>query len=56
MFLNVVSKTDQSGSVMFNLLIVLACEDALVDLHALQTTTEQFRLCECGTVVLENCI
>jgi hypothetical protein len=32
---NVVSETDQSGSMMFNLLTVLACEDVKADLHAL---------------------
>jgi hypothetical protein len=33
---------------MFNLVIVLAREDAEVHLHALQAMTEQFRLCEWG--------
>jgi hypothetical protein len=35
---------------------VLVREDVEVHLHALQTVTEQFQLCEWGTVVLENCI
>jgi hypothetical protein len=39
LFLTLVSRTDQSGSVMFNLVIVLAREDAKVHLHALQTMT-----------------
>jgi hypothetical protein len=39
---------------MFNLLIVLACEDAEVDLHALQTMSEQFQLCEWGHCHLEK--
>jgi hypothetical protein len=35
--------------------IVLDRED-VVYLYALQTMTEQFQLCEWGTVALENCI
>jgi hypothetical protein len=35
---------------------MLAKEDAEVHLHAFQTMTEQFQLCEWGIVVLENCI
>jgi hypothetical protein len=36
--------------------IVFATEDAEVQLHALQTVTEQFLPCEKWIVVLENCI
>jgi hypothetical protein len=35
---------------------MLARDDAEVHLHALQTMTEEIQLCECGIVVLENCI
>jgi hypothetical protein len=35
---------------------MLVREDVGIHLHALQTTTEQFQLCEWGIVVLENCI
>jgi hypothetical protein len=35
---------------------VLAREDAQIHLHALQTMTEQFQVCEWGIIVLENCI
>jgi hypothetical protein len=43
LFLTLVSKTDQSDSV-----IVLAWEDAKGHLRALETTTEQLQLCEWG--------
>jgi hypothetical protein len=39
-----------------NLVIVLAREDVEVHLHALQSTTEQFQLCEWGHCRLGNCI
>jgi hypothetical protein len=49
LFLTLVSKTDQSGSVKFksNLMIMLA-RDVEVHLHVLQTITEQVQLCESG--------
>jgi hypothetical protein len=34
---------------------MLAKEDVEVHLHALQTMTQQFQLCEWAIVVLENC-
>jgi hypothetical protein len=37
-----------------DLVIVLAREDVEVHVHVLQTMTEQFQMCEWGTVVLEN--
>jgi hypothetical protein len=33
---------------------MLAREDVEVNLHAVETMTEQFQLCEWGTVVMEN--
>jgi hypothetical protein len=45
LFLNLVSKTDQSGSMMFKSGdTVLAGEDVEVRLHALQRMNQQFRL------------
>jgi hypothetical protein len=47
MFLTLVSKTDQSGSVVFKCDdYVLAREYVDVHLLALQTLTEQIQLCE----------
>jgi hypothetical protein len=48
LFLTLVSKTDNNGSMVLEILTVLAGEDAEVHLHALQTMTEQFQLCEWG--------
>jgi hypothetical protein len=39
-----------------HLATVVVREDVEVHLHALQSMTEQFQLCEWGTVMLENCI
>jgi hypothetical protein len=36
--------------------IVLAREDVEIHIHALETTTEHFQLCEWGIVILANCI
>jgi hypothetical protein len=44
MFFTLVSKTDQCGSVMLNVVIVLDREDAEVHLRARQTMTKQFQL------------
>lgn len=53
--LTLVSKIRQIGSKCSNLVILLAREVAGVHLHALQTVTEQFKLCKWGNEVLENC-
>jgi hypothetical protein len=39
-----------------NVDIVMPREDVEVHLHVLQTMTQQSQLCECGRVVLLNCI
>jgi hypothetical protein len=48
LFLTLVSETHQTGSMMSNLVIVMAGEYVQVHLHVLHTITEQFRLCEWG--------
>jgi hypothetical protein len=48
MFLTLVSKTDQDGKWCANLVTELDRENVEVHLHALQTMTEQFQLCELG--------
>jgi hypothetical protein len=51
-----VSRTDQSGSVMFKSGDVLAREDAEVHLHAFQMMTESSSCVNGDIVVLEDCI
>jgi hypothetical protein len=52
LFLTLVSKTDQSGSMMFKSGDCAAREDVEVDLHALQTMTGQSQLSSLKTASL----
>jgi hypothetical protein len=59
LFLTLVYKTDQSVSVLLKFGIVLAREDAEVQLHALQTITIRFQLCQweyCRLGKLHQCL